>query len=360
MQRINVALGDRSYDIIICNECIKDTGNHLSEIGLRGKVGIVTNPVVNRYFGRRIRESLKGAGLKPFTITIPNGERYKTLKTVTNIYDKLVSLKFERGSSLIALGGGVIGDITGFAAATYLRGIPYIQVPTTLLAQVDSSVGGKTAVDHRKGKNLIGAFYQPQRVLIDIDTLHTLPRREFIAGMAEVVKYGVIADEVFFNYLEENLNDILSQKTDSLLHIIKRSCEIKAHIVEKDERDVSGRRAILNFGHTFGHAIETITGYKKFKHGEAVAIGMVMAARLAVQLNLCSHHAYKRIKDLLNRIGLPTELPKLNFSETMKIMQHDKKVSEEKIKFILPKRIGEVISFSDLVHADLKRVIEDM
>lgn len=356
MEGIKVALGDRSYDIIICHDCLKDIGNHLAEIGLKGKVGVVTNPIVRKFFGRKINASLEDAGFIPFIITIPDGERYKTLKTVSGIYDKLISLKFERSSALIALGGGVIGDITGFAAATYLRGIPYIQVPTTLLAHVDSSVGGKTGVDHKKGKNLIGAFYQPRLVLIDIDTLHTLPGREFIAGMAEVVKYGVIADEGFFSYLEDNLNDILSQKTDNLSYIVKRSCEIKARIVEEDEREVSGRRALLNFGHTFGHAIETITGYKKFKHGEAVAIGMALAAKLAVHLNLCHYDVYKRINDLLNRIGLPTEMPGLRIKEAVKIMQHDKKVSGEKIRFILPERIGKMSVCADWKIEDIKGI----
>ncbi|MEK6681458.1 MAG: 3-dehydroquinate synthase [Nitrospirota bacterium] len=356
MEGIKVALGDRSYDIIICRDCLKDIGNRLSVIGLKGKIGVVTNPIVRKFFGSKISASLKNVGFMPFIITIPDGERYKTLKTVSDIYDKLISLKFERSSALIALGGGVIGDITGFAAATYLRGIPYIQVPTTLLAHVDSSVGGKTGVDHKKGKNLIGAFYQPGLVLIDIDTLHTLPRREFIAGMAEVVKYGVIADEGLFSYLEENLNDILSQKTDNLLYIIKRSCEIKAGIVEEDEREVSGRRALLNFGHTFGHAIETITGYKKFKHGEAVAIGMALAAKLAVHLNLCHYDVYKRINDLLNRIGLPTEMPGLRIKEAVKIMQHDKKVSRGKIRFILPERIGKMSVCADWKIEDIKGI----
>lgn len=357
MEEIKVALGERSYDIIICHDCLRDVGNYLAEIGLKGKVGVVTNPIVRNFFGRKINASLKDAGFIPFTITIPDGERYKTLKTVSDIYDKLISLKSERSSALIALGGGVIGDITGFAAATYLRGIPYIQAPTTLLAQVDSSVGGKTGVDHKKGKNLIGAFYQPRLVLIDIDALRTLPGREFIAGVAEVVKYGVIADEGLFSYLEENLNDILSQKTDDLLYIIKRSCEIKARIVEEDEREVSGRRALLNFGHTFGHAIETITGYKKFKHGEAVAIGMALAAKLAVQLNLCHYDVYKRIKDLLNRIGLPTEMTGVKIKEAIKIMQHDKKVSGGKIRLILPERVGKMSICADWKIEDIKGML---
>lgn len=356
MEGIKVALGERSYDIIICHDCLKDIGNHLAEIGLKGKIGVVTNPIVKNFFGRKINASLKDAGFIPFIITIPDGERYKTLKTVSGIYDKLISLKFERSSALIALGGGVIGDITGFAAATYLRGIPYIQAPTTLLAHVDSSVGGKTGVDHKKGKNLIGAFYQPRLVLIDIDTLHTLPGREFIAGMAEVVKYGVIADEGFLRYLEENLNDILSQKPDNLSYIVKRSCEIKAGIVEEDEREVSGRRALLNYGHTFGHAIETITGYKKFKHGEAVAIGMALAAKLAVQLNMCHYDVYKRINDLLNRIGLSTEMPGLRIKEAIKIMQHDKKVSGGKIRLILPERIGKMSVCADWKIEDIKGI----
>ena len=208
MERIKVALEDRSYDIIICSDCIKDTGRHLKDIGLKDKICIVTNSKINKLYGRKITESLKKAGFLPLTIPIPDGERYKTLKTVSDIYDKLISYKIERNSSLIALGGGVIGDITGFAAATFLRGIPYVQAPTTLLAQVDSSVGGKTGVNHKKGKNLIGAFYQPRLVVIDIATLQSLPKREFIAGMGEIVKYGVIADEGFLNYLEENLSGI--------------------------------------------------------------------------------------------------------------------------------------------------------
>ena len=359
MERIKVALEERGYDIIICSDCIKDTGNHLKDIGLRDKICIVTNPKINKLYGRKITESLKKAGFLPLTIMIPDGERYKNLKTVSDIYDKLISYKIERSSSLIALGGGVIGDITGFAAATFLRGIPYIQVPTTLLAQVDSSVGGKTGVDHKKGKNLIGAFYQPRVVLIDTNSLQSLPKREFLAGMGEVVKYGVIADEDFLNYLEENLSDILALKKEKLLYIIKRSCEIKARIVEEDEKEVTGKRAILNFGHTFGHAIETITGYKKYKHGEAVAIGMVMAAKFAFQMSICDVHVYLRIKRLLNRIGLPTEIQKLNSKEALKIMELDKKVSEGKIRFILPKRIGEVITLSDWTTEDLKKVIEN-
>ena len=359
MERIKVALEERGYDIIICSDCIKDTGNHLKDIGLRDKICIVTNPKINKLYGRKITESLKKAGFLPLTIMIPDGERYKNLKTVSDIYDKLISYKIERSSSLIALGGGVIGDITGFAAATFLRGIPYIQVPTTLLAQVDSSVGGKTGVDHKKGKNLIGAFYQPRAVLIDTNSLQSLPKREFLAGMGEVVKYGVIADEDFLNYLEENLNDILALKKEKLLYIIKRSCEIKARIVEEDEKEVTGKRAILNFGHTFGHAIETITGYKKYKHGEAVAIGMVMAAKFAFQMSICDVHVYLRIKRLLNRIGLPTEIQKLNSKEALKIMELDKKVSEGKIRFILPKRIGKVITLSDWTTEDLKKVIEN-
>ncbi len=360
MERIKVALDDRSYDIIICSDCIKDTGNYIKDIGLKDKICIVTNQRINNLYGKRITGYLKKAGFAPFSILIPDGERYKNLKTVSDIYDKLISYKIERNSSLIALGGGVIGDITGFAAATYLRGIPYIQMPTTLLAQVDSSVGGKTGVDHKKGKNLIGAFYQPRLVLIDINTLQSLPKREFRAGMAEIVKYGVIADEGFLNYLEENLEDILSLKKDRLLHIVKRSCEIKARIVEKDEKEITGKRAILNFGHTFGHAIETITGYKKYKHGEAVAIGMVMASKLAYRMNICDVHVYLRIKRLLNRIGLPTEIERLNSKEALKIMELDKKVSEGKIKFILPKRIGEVIISSNWKIEDVKKVVENM
>ncbi|MBI4716155.1 MAG: 3-dehydroquinate synthase, partial [Nitrospirae bacterium] len=295
-----------------------------------------------------LERRLRNAGRRPKVLTLPSGERYKTLRTVSRIYDFLVKERFERTSPLLALGGGVIGDMVGFAASTYLRGVPYIQVPTTLLAQVDSSVGGKTGVDHPLGKNLIGAFYQPRLVWIDVETLSTLPPREVRAGLAEVVKYGVIADPQLFEYLERHAEDLLNLRPERVIHVIARSCRIKAAVVGQDERE-SGLRAILNFGHTFGHAIETLTGYRAFRHGEAVAVGMVCAARLAHRLGMCSPDVAARMETLLTRLGLPTRFPTIPFSPFYQTLQRDKKVVGETLRFVLPLRIGEVrmIEISD-------------
>jgi 3-dehydroquinate synthase len=255
--------------------------------------------------------------------------------------DVLVKSRFERKSTLIALGGGVIGDVTGFAAAIYQRGIPFIQVPTSLVAQVDSSVGGKTGIDHPKGKNLIGAFNQPRAVLIDPMTLKTLPEREWLAGLAEVIKYGIIADETFFGYLESNMNRIINLDQDAAATIVKRSCEIKAEVVSKDERE-SDRRRILNFGHTIGHALESLAGYRGLIHGEAVGIGMVQEASLARHLGLCDQDTVDRISSLVRAASLPSAMPRVTFSSLWTAMQLDKKVSDGTVYCVLPERIGAV------------------
>jgi 3-dehydroquinate synthase len=274
-------------------------------------------------------------------ICIPDGERAKTLRWVSHILDQLMTQRFERQSVLVALGGGVIGDITGFAASVYLRGIPFVQVATTLVAQVDSSVGGKTGVNHPLGKNMIGAFYQPSLVLLDTQTLHTLPKREWIAGLAEVVKYGMIADRKFFAFLESRIDDIVKMEEAGLHHVVKRCCEIKASVVAKDERE-SGLRRILNYGHTIGHALESIGKYKKYVHGEAVGIGMVCEADLAQFLGLCSEQVVIRQRDLVRRAGLPSGLPKLKFPDLWGAMLHDKKVAHGRIHCVLPKAVGTV------------------
>ena len=255
------------------------------------------------------------------------------------------------------MGGGVIGDIAGFVAATYLRGIPYIQIPTSLVAQVDSSVGGKTGVNHPLGKNLIGAFYQPSLVWIDVEVLKSLPRRELVAGMAEVVKYGVIADDQFFSFIEENYKKILSLEQEVLIHTVERSCEIKAMVVSADERE-KGLRAILNFGHTIGHAIETITGYKRYKHGEALSLGMVCAARLASLMGLCHQDIFLRIKRLCKLLGLPTSIPGMEFEALWDILQRDKKVINGKVRFILPVRLGEVKIIEDVGREMLQEAVQ--
>ena len=357
MRKVRVELDQRSYDICISHNNLAGLAEHLKSLPIGRKGAIITNPVLNKLYGESLSRPLSGEGYKITTIELPAGERYKTLKSVSRIYDLLINEKFERNSFIIALGGGVIGDIAGFAAATYLRGIPYIQVPTSLIAQVDSSVGGKTGVDHPLGKNLIGAFYQPLLVWIDVGVLKTLPRRELIAGMAEVIKYGVIADEQFFKFIEGHYKDILSLDKDTLTHTVARSCEIKAMIVSADERE-KGLRAILNFGHTIGHAVETITGYRKYRHGEAVAMGMVFAAKLAFNMGLCEARVAADIERLCRRTGLKTKLPEVDLSALTDILSRDKKVADGKVRFVLPVRIGEVKIVEDADNDVLQRTLQ--
>ena len=302
------------------------------------QVCIITNPVIAQHYLAPLQSALSDYTCD--VLVLPEGEAHKTLVTWEKILDHLLARQHKRSSTLIALGGGVIGDLTGFAAACYQRGIAFIQVPTTLLAQVDSSVGGKTAVNHAKGKNMIGAFHQPSAVIIDLDTLGTLPSREFNAGLAEVIKYGLIADADFFEWIEKNIALILQRDSDALSHVIKRSCSIKADIVASDERD-QGIRAILNFGHTFGHAIETLTDYTRFLHGEAVAIGMVLACRLSARVCQLDESIEKRLLDLLVIIGLPDALPSgLTMERLIAVMKQDKKNLTEQMTFILLDRIG--------------------
>ncbi len=317
-------------------------GTSLEPFGFSPKVAIVSNPTVYPLYGAVVANSLKKAGFDVLVVIIPDGEEYKDLIWVEFIYNELLKAKLDRSSSLIALGGGVIGDITGFAASTYMRGISYIQVPTTLLAQVDSSVGGKTGVNHKLGKNMIGTFWQPRLVWIDVKTLKTLKKREFIAGLAEVIKYGVIWDEELFDFLEAKRKKILSLDRDALTHIIKRSCEIKAEVVSKDERE-AGLRSILNFGHTIGHAIETATEYKQYLHGEAVAIGVHLEARLSDMLGLIDTKKVLRIKSLIDAFGLPSEMASgIEVQRILSSMELDKKAVAGKLKFILPEKIGSV------------------
>lgn len=340
-KKVKVGLDNRAYDIEI-GVGLDSLGTRLLDLGLGKKIAIVTNPKVNKLYGKRVARSVKKAGFEVKIIEIPDGERYKTIRWLNHIYDNLIDWRFERSSTLIALGGGVVGDITGFAAATFLRGIAYIQVPTTLVAQVDSSVGGKTGLDHKKGKNLIGAFYQPRLVYIDMSVLKSLDRREFIAGLAEVIKYGVIADEGFFSFLEKNMGRILDLDQEILHPMILRSCEIKAQIVVEDERE-AGRRRILNLGHTIGHAIETLTGYRGLRHGEAVAIGMLKAAELSGRIGICSKADVGRLKDLISSSGLPTRMPKIEPGKVIRTMELDKKVSGGEINLVMMRSIGDVV-----------------
>ncbi|MFQ5780876.1 MAG: 3-dehydroquinate synthase [Nitrospiria bacterium] len=341
VERIQLNLGTNRYDILIGQGIIHYLGKYLRDLSVGEKVAVVTHPKIDRLYGAQVRKSLEKADYAPLMIRLPDGERYKTLEQVDRIYDRLITHRFERGAALVALGGGVIGDMTGFAAATFLRGISYIQCPTTLVAQVDASIGGKTGVDHPKGKNLIGAFHQPRLVCADPAVLSTLARREYVAGLAEVVKYGVIFDRPFFEYLERYAEAILSLDPKRILYCIKRSAAIKAEIVQADVRE-SGLRKILNYGHTLGHAIETLTGYRKYKHGEAVAIGMASAARLAYRLGILQKRDVDRQIALLKAFRLPTGFPQLDPDSMLSVMERDKKVVGGEIFFILPEKIGSV------------------
>ncbi len=340
--RVPVTLADRSYEILIQPGILKNIGAVLEKVGCSGRVGIVTNAIVKKLYGREVYRTLAQHGFSPFFIMIPDGEQAKTMKWLNKILDALVTQRLERKDLLLALGGGVTGDVTGFAASTYLRGIPFVQMPTTLVAQVDSSVGGKTGVNHSQGKNLIGAFYQPQVVVVDPQVLKTLPSRQWMAGLAEVIKYGMIADNSFFDYLEQHVDGLCNQSDDVIPHMLRRCCEIKAEVVASDERE-SGRRRILNYGHTVGHALEAWGRYKKWIHGEAVGLGMVQEASIAQYLGLCSQDVVARQDDLIKRVGLPTVIPaKMKFLDMWGAMQHDKKVIDGEIHCVLPERIGEV------------------
>jgi len=357
MVTISVDLLERSYNIIIGSNLIEKIGDELKRFEFSPKTAIISNHTVFSLFGEKASISIKNAGFEPVSILIPDGEEYKNLDTLKNIYTELLKSKLDRKSSIIALGGGVVGDIAGFAASTYMRGISYIQVPTTLLAQVDSSIGGKTGVDHELGKNMIGTFYQPKVVLIDLDTLRTLPQNQLLAGLAEVIKYGIIYDERLFSFLETQKDPIMNLDNDAMTYIIKRSCEIKAEIVSKDEKE-SGLRSILNYGHTIGHAIETVTKYKRFLHGEAVAIGMCIEAELSNKLGLLNNNDLYRIISLIKKFGLPTEMPNdLNPSSICIAIKLDKKAIAGELRFILPEKIGKVKIHTGISEDDIRKFL---
>ena len=339
--QVSVSLGDRGYPIVIQSGLLGEVGARLKELGATGKVGVVTDRTVAPLYARQVTRALQQEGYRVHQITIPSGERAKTLAWMGKVLDVLVKERFERSSFLIALGGGVVGDLTGFAASTYLRGMPFVQVPTTVIAQVDSSVGGKTGVNHRLGKNLIGSFYQPRAVLIDPTTLQTLPAREIMAGIAEVIKYGMIAGPDFFQYLEQHISAVLKLDQEAMATIIRRSCEIKAEVVAADERE-GDRRRILNYGHTIGHALEALGAYRSLIHGEAVAIGMVAEASLAVHLGHCQPDVLQRLRALVQAAGLPYRLPRISMANMWTAMQHDKKVLQGTVYGVWPVRIGEV------------------
>ena len=341
MQSLNVELGERAYPIHI-GRGLLDRADLILPCLRQPRVVVVTNTTVAPLYLGRFTSGLKAAGVDVVELVLPDGEEYKTWETLNRIFDTLLGQRCERSTTLIALGGGVIGDMGGFAAACYQRGMPFIQVPTTLLAQVDSSVGGKTAINHPLGKNMIGAFHQPRLVLADTDTLNTLPDRELAAGLAEVVKYGLIRDLPFLAWLEDNLERLLAREPEALAEAILRSCANKAAIVAADERE-SGERALLNLGHTFGHAIETGLGYGQWLHGEAVAAGTMIAAELSQRLGWIGTDDVRRIEALLLRAGLPTRAPAMPTERYLELMRHDKKVEGGRLRLVLFREIGRAV-----------------
>jgi 3-dehydroquinate synthase len=354
MATLTVELGERSYPILIQANLLKHPEvltTHLST----NKVVVVTNNVVDPLYFPIVRQAL--AGYDVSKIVVPDGEQYKNLQSFEMVISKLLEMSAGRDTTLIALGGGVVGDLTGFVAASFQRGVPFIQIPTTLLSQVDSSVGGKTAVNHPLGKNMIGAFYQPKAVLIDTNSLSSLPKREFAAGMAEVIKYGVIYDPDFFLWLEVNQHAIKQQELAALQYMIARCCEIKAEIVAIDERE-SGLRAILNLGHTFGHAIEAEKGYGNWLHGEAVSAGIVLASAVATKMNWLEASEFSRIESLLQTFDLPTVAPSdMVYEDFLRHMRHDKKVQAGQLFFVIPKEIGKAVVTNEITEEVLRAIL---
>lgn len=352
---LNVALGDRSYPIYIAEGVLSQAELLVPHLPTP-RVAIITNTTVGPLYLDTLRTALKRHGVDSVPIVLPDGEEFKSSETLNTVFDELLVARCERSTTLIALGGGVIGDVCGLAAAIYQRGVPFVQIPTTLLAQVDSSVGGKTAINHPRGKNMIGAFYQPRVVLADTATLDTLPDRELAAGIAEVIKYGLIRDPAFFDWLEANMARLVNRNRESLAYAIYRSCQHKAEVVAIDERE-TGDRALLNLGHTFGHAIESGLGYGEWLHGEAVAAGMVLAAELSSRMGLTTREEVDRIKHVLAAARLPIKTPKLGVDRYLELMGHDKKVERGKLRLILMKGIGNAFITADFPHDALTGVL---
>lgn len=354
MRTVNVNLSKNSYSIFIGKGNLDNLGETMKRFNFGRRALLITNDVVNPIYGEMVKQVVENAGFSVHAVVVPDGEEFKSLTTVNKIYNYAIDQRLDRYTPVIALGGGVIGDLAGLFAATYLRGVPYVQVPTTLLAQVDSSVGGKVAVNHPKGKNLIGSFYQPKFVLSDISTLSSLPERELVAGMAEVIKYAVIFNTELLAYLEENVVDCLAMSGPKLSHVIDLCCTLKARMVEKDERE-EGERVLLNFGHTTAHAIEVVTAYHRYRHGEAVAIGMVTISKVAAKMGMLPWSDAERIERLIASAGLPCRVdPDIDLDAVMAAFTRDKKVRNGKLNLIIPTSIGHMIA-SDAVPVELIR-----
>ena len=356
--RIRVDLGERGYDICVAPNARAALAAELQTLIEPTRVAVVTSPELRALYADDTVQSLRDSGYDAWLAEMPDGEQHKTLDTAALLYDQFLANRMERSSLVVAVGGGVVGDVAGFAAATYMRGVPFVQMPTTLISQVDSSVGGKTAVDHALGKNLIGAFHQPRLVLIDIDTLTSLPERQFRAGLAEVARYAVIQSPSLFDILRRGMGDILARETEALTGIVHQSVAIKARIVEADETE-SGVRETLNYGHTFGHAIESVTGYSRFLHGEAVAIGMACAAEMAAERGMVDREFCARQRDLLVAAGLPVSCPQdVNLGAIVDAMKLDKKVKGGRIRFVVPSGIGAVDMRDDFSDVEATAAME--
>ncbi len=359
MTTIRVQLGERSYDIRIVSDDRRGLGPFARE-RCRGSLAFVVSDEHVSAHADAAADALAAAGFRIATSVLPSGEAQKSLVTAAHLYDGLAEIQADRRTLVVAVGGGVIGDVAGFVAATYNRGLPLLMVPTTLLAMVDSSVGGKVGVNHARGKNLIGAFHQPAGVWIDTAALDTLPDREYRSGLAEVVKYGVILDADFFAWLERNVGPVLAREPEAVRHIVGRSCRLKADVVERDERETTGLRAVLNYGHTFAHAFETVGGYGAWLHGEAVSAGMTCAARLAERRGLIDGTLVERQRRLLEAFGLPTAPLAWPADELIGVMRNDKKASAGRLRFVLPRRLGEAGLVEDVPEGDVRRVLENV
>jgi 3-dehydroquinate synthase len=359
MKKLTVNLAERSYDIVVTSGDRAGVGAFARQrCRGAGAAGLVVVDENVRTYGTEVTDTLEAEGFRCGKAIIPAGEAQKSLSNASRLYDQLAEMLADRSTLIVAVGGGVVGDLAGFVAATYHRGLPLLMVPTTLLAMVDSSVGGKTGVNHARGKNLIGAFHQPVGVWIDTDTLATLPDREYRSGLAEVVKYGVILDPDLFRYLEEHGAELLKRDPGVLEHMIARCCRLKADVVERDEREVTGLRAALNYGHTFAHAFETVAGYGTWLHGEAVAAGMICASRLAERLGFVGGDVTDRQRTLLARFGLPVQPANWTSDALLAVMRSDKKAVAGRLRFVLPKRLGEVALVDNVAEAEVRQVLE--
>jgi len=358
MELVRVNLGERSYDIAIVSENRAGLGPFVRQ-RMSGSLAFVVTDHNASEHAESTRQSLDAAGFRTALFALAPGESQKSLAMASTLYDRLAELQADRRTLIVPVGGGVVGDLSGFVAATFNRGLPLLMVPTTLLAMVDSSVGGKVGVNHPRAKNLIGAFHQPIGVWIDTATLTTLPPREYRSGLAEVVKYGVILDADFFTWLEDNADAVLRRDPDAVRHIVARSCRLKADVVAKDERELTGLRAVLNYGHTFAHAFETVGGYGAWLHGEAVSVGMVCASQLAERRGLIPAETSARQVRLLERFGLPTAPKSWPIDELLQVMRNDKKNVAGRLRLVLPRRLGEVALFDDVAEADVRRALDE-